>query len=402
MEATINITYPVLVSPEKFVVRYRLLPDGDWIDFGDVTSNSFTLTGLVVGQYEVEITFITADDVECTPTVIVITIEDVPACTCGSLEDVYVRRNCDQTATIYATFDDNFDSVCEYRLTYTQFGGLGPNTITYTENPGTVAIPIAYSSSSVPPNLSLIIVCCDGQEIGCFDSPIYDIRDCVCVTSPSITAESIQYDPATEQYSIQFNLSPGSPAPAPPYQVEYYQLNTIDPTTPIIVDEGSDGFKSYDVTIEPHTGAIMFRVKLTTACGTAQKDLLLVTCGTSVAYNGGQSFPTETAIYVGPDIGVVQVNYNALTIPDKFVMEFESLEVASSGYRGSTSYQPALDTALADMSLPPELITSPGTGTISFYKGTSTEWVIVKVYAPLNGTAWNYNIICQLTPNPNP
>lgn len=397
MEAYIEIGYPVLESGESFGIRYRELPAGAWIDFGIITSNSFTLTGLDVGGYEVEITFITNEGVECTPTIITIDIQDEPACVCGYLTDVYVQRNCNQTATLYATFDDNFECAIKWLLTYTTFGGLSPTTLTYTEKPDTVTIPISDNGSSVPPNITLQIECCDGSVITCNDFSVSDIRDCACKTATSVLSADIGYNETTEQYTLNFNFNAGDPAPTPPYTVKYYQLNTISPVTPIEVDETDDGFYSYDVTVVPHTGSLTFRIEVTTHCGVATKDVEVLRCGSSFNFNGGESFPYTVGIYIGGGTGQVNINYNAQSVPDKFILRESGIERDNSGYRGSAAYQPMLDANLISRGLPIEPIVGTGIGTIYYYSATPMDWVFVDVYAPLPNTQWSFSVTCQIT-----
>ncbi len=76
------------------------------------------------------------------------------------------------------------------------------------------------------------------------------------------------------------------------------------------------------------------------------------------------------------------------------IVIFDGVEVINTGYRGDVSYQSALDAELASRSLPPETITAPGSGSTSFNKTTATTTAIVRVYAPLTGTAWSFTLGC--------
>lgn len=119
-----------------------------------------------------------------------------------------------------------------------------------------------------------------------------------------------------------------------------------------------------------------------------------IPCGTSTSFSGGESFPTESIINVGTGLGICPFDFNAQSIPDKYIIEFDGAEVVNTGYRGDISYQSALDAELASRGLPPETITSPGTGSTSFNKTTAITVAIVKVYAPLSGTAWSFTLGC--------
>jgi hypothetical protein len=119
-------------------------------------------------------------------------------------------------------------------------------------------------------------------------------------------------------------------------------------------------------------------------------------CGSATSYTGGQSFPTEYQVNLGTDTGSVTLDFNANTIPDKFIVVFDGVEVINTGYRGSTSYQSQLDAELISRGLPTETIVGTGQGTASFNKTTSTTTATIKVYAPLDQTAWTVTLNCPV------
>ena len=119
-----------------------------------------------------------------------------------------------------------------------------------------------------------------------------------------------------------------------------------------------------------------------------------IPCGAGSTYNGNEAFPQTDVIDLGSTTGIVTLNFNALGIPDKFVVEFDGVEVINTGYRGNTSYQTQLDAALANRGLPPETIQAPPSGTVTFNKTTATTTATVRVFAPLSGTGWNYTLSC--------
>lgn len=121
-----------------------------------------------------------------------------------------------------------------------------------------------------------------------------------------------------------------------------------------------------------------------------------IPCGTSTTYSGGEGFPTENIINLGSSLGTVTLTYDAFSIPDKFQVFFDGVKVIDTGYKGDTSQQSALDSALAAMGLPSETITTPGSGTATFSKGTATTTATVRVYSPLAGTSWNYTLSCPV------
>lgn len=119
-------------------------------------------------------------------------------------------------------------------------------------------------------------------------------------------------------------------------------------------------------------------------------------CGVPVPYSGGQTYPTIQVITLGTGLGTVTLNFDAVSVPDKFIVMFDGVEVINTGYRGNTAHQAALDAALAVYGAPPETITSPGSGTANFSKGTATTTATVYVYAPMAGTAWTVTLDCPV------
>lgn len=400
MDVSVTVSEPILESGESFKVYLRELPDGIMTYYDTFTTNTFLLTGLNEGDYELGVAFVTDEGVECPMSITIIDVVDEPPCFCGYLENVYVQRNCDKTATLYATFDDSFECATKYILTYTQLGGLSPSTIEYTDNPNTVAIPLSYSTSNIPANITLSIVCCDGTTKLCYDMPVSDIRDCTCKSSTTISAGVLNYDGTNLR--IEFSFSAGDPLPAPPYEVQYVQLNTLSPVVPTTVIESTDGFKSYIVTVAPHTGNDpIFEVRVSTNCGIAQTRATYLRCGRSFSYDGGDDFPKTIAIYVGGGTGQVQINYNTQLTPDKFIMREGGIVRADSGYAGSASYQPTLDAALIARGEPTETIAGVSIGSIFYYSPIPMTWVYIDVYSPISPANWDFNVICQITYPPS-
>jgi len=119
-----------------------------------------------------------------------------------------------------------------------------------------------------------------------------------------------------------------------------------------------------------------------------------IPCGAGSTYNGGEAFPQTDVIDLGSATGIVTLDFNAVGIPDKFIVEFDGVEVINTGYRGNTSHQADLNTALANRGLPPETIQSPPSGVTTFNKTTATTTATVRVFAPLPGTGWRYTLSC--------
>jgi len=122
----------------------------------------------------------------------------------------------------------------------------------------------------------------------------------------------------------------------------------------------------------------------------------VVPCNTGTSFSGQEAFPDVQVIELGAATGVVTVTCEAYGVPDKFVVEFDGVEVINTGYRGSVVRQGQLNTALAARGLPPETITSPGFVVATFNKTTSTTTATLKVFAPLSGTSWSCTVSCPV------
>jgi hypothetical protein len=119
-----------------------------------------------------------------------------------------------------------------------------------------------------------------------------------------------------------------------------------------------------------------------------------IPCGAGSSYSGGTSYPTIQNVTLGSDTGVVTLDYDAYSVPDRFVVEFDGSVVIDTGYRGDSFYQTQLNSALAAYGDPPSTIQGLGSGSVTFNKTTATTTATVKVYAPMSGTGWNFTLNC--------
>lgn len=122
----------------------------------------------------------------------------------------------------------------------------------------------------------------------------------------------------------------------------------------------------------------------------------VIACGAASSYSGGFAYPSVETIDLGSATGVVTLDFQAYTAPDKFIVEFDGVEVINTGYRGGSFEQNALNNALISMGEPTETIQGIGVGSATFTKTTATTTATVKVYAPLSGTAWYYTLGCPV------
>lgn len=97
----------------------------------------------------------------------------------------------------------------------------------------------------------------------------------------------------------------------------------------------------------------------------------------------------------GNDTGTAGIDYNAFSIPDRFIIEWDGNVVADSGYVGASSYNSSLIQAGVPQSLINTGSPSTGSGTLTFNKNKSTPTKAkIIVQAPLGSTGWNVQGRC--------
>lgn len=122
-----------------------------------------------------------------------------------------------------------------------------------------------------------------------------------------------------------------------------------------------------------------------------------IPCGAGASYSGGTSYPTIQDVTLGSDTGVVTLNFQAYSVPDRFVVEYQGVVVIDTGYRGDSFYQTQLNNALIALGEPTAPIVGLGVGTATFNKTSATPSVAtVKVYAPMSGTGWDFTLGCPV------
>jgi hypothetical protein len=104
---------------------------------------------------------------------------------------------------------------------------------------------------------------------------------------------------------------------------------------------------------------------------------------TSFVESGGIG-GAEIIVDLGSATGLVTLNFDAYTVPDKFQIEYNGTIVADSGFRGVSGIYDGVN-----------VIAGPRTGSISFTKSTaSPTWCKVIVTAPFTGTEWEFTCGC--------
>lgn len=116
-------------------------------------------------------------------------------------------------------------------------------------------------------------------------------------------------------------------------------------------------------------------------------------CDEDFQYSGNEG-DFSFVVDFGNDIGQAGINYNAFNQPDKFEIEWNG-QIFSSGYVGLNTW----DQQLINLGINPSEINtgSPGTGigSLLFNKDQATpNTAIVRVHAPISGTAWNVDGVC--------
>ena len=153
-----------------------------------------------------------------------------------------------------------------------------------------------------------------------------------------------------------------------------------------------------------------------------------IECGNAFSFSGGTVYPVTFNLQFGTGTGTVTMNSNALTIPDRMIVEYNGEVVIDTGYRGSSSptctqncrffdyggadrtdftdsltglTDPITNTNYPDTVSPgfaPDgypYVTYPGTMTNTFEKNAYfISQATLKVYGPMGGTAWSVTVSC--------
>ena len=158
----------------------------------------------------------------------------------------------------------------------------------------------------------------------------------------------------------------------------------------------------------------------TTSTTTTTTTAATINCGGTVNFNGASIYPYTTNVTLGTNTGEVTLTYDAQTIPDWFIVQYNSSIVVNTGYRGGSDYDfggfnrpsfrtslqgridPIYNTTYPDLTNYPDdgypRVTSPGTGIATFNKSTTTPTTATfQVYAPGSSTLWSATLSCPVT-----
>jgi len=215
--------------------------------------------------------------------------------------------------------------------------------------------------------------------------------------SITLTMESPVYDYTNNQAVVKFKVTNNGSGSLSAYQWNFGDQSTAD-TVP-----DSSGTVSHLYKIVPNENstynAVLNVVSKDTGCSTQAviavelSGLQSVPCSDNFNYNG-KAGTFEYNIDFGTDIGEAGINYDAISVPDRFVIEWGTVKL-DSGFVGSSSSNGSL---IAMGVNPADIRTanpSNGAGKLTFMKNTPfPRYAKVTVYAPLGGTAWNVRGIC--------
>lgn len=111
-------------------------------------------------------------------------------------------------------------------------------------------------------------------------------------------------------------------------------------------------------------------------------------------HDKGTFYPYMVEKFVGPDTGMVTLDYDTYDIPDRFIVMFGGVAVIDTGYHGNPIFEPRLNAALALRGVAPVSVNASQVGQASFIKSTAEDHAYVLVYAPLRNTAFNFILSC--------
>lgn len=203
----------------------------------------------------------------------------------------------------------------------------------------------------------------------------------------------------------------------------YSSANVPDYTSVVRIQSAGTCANWIDIILENTTTSTTTGIPTTSSSTSSTSTTIAsIPCGISSSYSGGQSYPSSEVVNLGNDTGPVAIQFNALSVPDRYIVTWNGEIVIDTGYRGSTSYdfgqsnRSAFKSSLLGLVDPvtsniyPDFTTytddgypriaGTGSGVQIFNKtSASPATATVEVYGPMAGTAWNYTLNC---PNAGP
>lgn len=133
--------------------------------------------------------------------------------------------------------------------------------------------------------------------------------------------------------------------------------------------------------------------------------VITIPCGGITEYDGGIGWPNKDQIIkLGTGTGKVLLTYQTYGNPDKIEIWIDNQKVLDTGYRGNINdpinYQRLLTSFLQARGLSSEQIVGSGRGSMIFEKTSTYPNAVVRIWSPLQGTAWRYILNCPSTTVP--
>lgn len=127
-----------------------------------------------------------------------------------------------------------------------------------------------------------------------------------------------------------------------------------------------------------------------------------IQCGNYFNNDGGHIYPGTYTVDLGTSTGYVSLSFDAYEVPDKLDITWDGNLVLRTGY--ISTYFPDSPTELATQNAllaaalnPDESIESASPVSYGFNKTNSSRYATVRVWAPLESTAWNFKLSCPTT-----
>ena len=122
-----------------------------------------------------------------------------------------------------------------------------------------------------------------------------------------------------------------------------------------------------------------------------------LTCSSDVVFSnsGNVVLPSVEVVALPSEAGTVTLEYDSKSIPDRFVVVLGGRVVIDTQYVGHQNTVQDVNAVLTRYGFTPTSqasIISPGRGSRSFSKAAGVRSTVVRVYAPLEGTAWDVTL----------
>lgn len=239
-DITIQINTPVLVGGESFKVRYRQLPAGAWSSYSTRSNAPFTLTGLSVGDYELEV-IVVKGATECPA--IIRPFKVVQPFSCITFDAEIVAAGSQFNLEITYTLPGGFTNPpCGW--TIQAIGNTTNKSINYTTLPASpIKIPVANEGLLV----RVIANLCNGKTQTCYEGDVLQIpAPCIPIVVSSVTfVPTGKIVNGKKEFEVTFNFTQSTP-PTTNFVIGLNQTNsqnnpsqnynpyTVSPTTTVI------------------------------------------------------------------------------------------------------------------------------------------------------------------------